>query len=278
VGGGAEVRVSRSTLLGGGTGSFLGAGYGASAANVGDGCTLIADSCTFTGGSVLASGFGGSGLEVGAAIASLSRCNVYGVFGSNGIGTGGDGIRVAMGFVRVAGTIANVIQGGGGQSATPGYALYAHQGGSIVVHGPVSVLPAAPGAPLAIGPVFPGLALPFLAMTGTSNPAGELVATQPVTTTFDGVIASAPFTCIVDLAPSFSTAFAPLVLGELLVPATTPPVLSGTLDALGQFSVTLIPAASAPSLVGVPLYAQFGVYDALASQIRLSNGLTRVFQ
>ena len=115
-------------------------------------------------------------------------------------------------------------------------------------------------------------------MTGTSNPAGELVAAQPVTTTFDGVIPSAPFTCIVDLAPSFSTAFAPLALGELLVPATTPPVLAGTLDALGQFSVTLTPAASAPALVGVPFYAQFGVYDAIAGQFRLSNGLTRVFQ
>jgi hypothetical protein len=92
-----------------------------------------------------------------------------------------------------------------------------------------------------------------------------------------GAIASAPFACVVDDAPGFSTVPG-LAVGHLLVPFPTSAVLEGTLDALGTSQVTLTPAAATPALLGIPIHAQFGVLDAVAGQIRLSNAQIRICQ
>ena len=71
---------------------------------------------------------------------------------------------------------------------------------------------------------------------------------------------------------------APLLLGELLVPVPPALLSEGSLDALGMLQFTTTPAVSAPWIVGVPLYLQFGVLDAAAGNVRLSNGQIRRFE
>jgi hypothetical protein len=112
-------------------------------------------------------------------------------------------------------------------------------------------------------------------MTGTATPGGALVASQPATVVWDGVIPSAPFVWAIDFAPGFSTG--PGLLGEVLVPLPLAYSVQGTLDAAGMQQTTLVPALGAPALVGVPFYAQFAVFDAAAGGFRLSNGLVRIF-
>ena len=68
------------------------------------------------------------------------------------------------------------------------------------------------------------------------------------------------------------------MLGEVLVPVPPAAILQGSLDSAGMLQATAIPAAAAPSLIGIPVYLQIGVLDAVAGQLRLSNGYVRIFQ
>lgn len=274
--GNAEVHLSRATVNGGNGGAGPG-GHGVvvSYAN------LAVDGSTITGGSAsLGTLYGpGSGMAV-SGVATLSRSSV---FGGSGFYQGSSALQAGTGFIRVAGTSADVIQGGPASLGvvSQGITFFANPTGSIVVHGNVTVLPSSHGQPLAGGGgsvTFGAVALPYLSLTGTATPAGELIASQPVTLTFDSVIPFAPFACVVDLSPSFSTAFSSLLVGELLVPLPTAIALEGTLDAAGMAQVAFTPAVSAPLLTDVPIYVQFGVLDAVAGKVRMSNGLVRIFK
>jgi hypothetical protein len=270
---GAEVHLSRSTVTAGNTTAGFACGVG-----VESHANLAVDGSTITGGS---SGpgniaFPGAGMYV-TGVATLSRSSVY---GGSGFYAAGSSAIYCTGFVRVAGTSADIIKGASGLGG-PGITLYASPTASVVVHGSVSVLPSSPGQPLTGGGgsvTIGAVALPYLSMTGTTTAAGELLASQPVTVTFDGVIPFALFACAVHLSPGFSTAFSSVLEGELLVPFPSSIVLEGTLDATGLAQVMFTPAVSAPSLTDVPIYVQFGVLDAVTGKVRMSNGLVRIFK
>ena len=245
---GAEVHLSRSTVNGGN--GLPGSGGTAVVVEL---ASLAVDGSTMTGGTGGTSiGGGGSGLYV-IGTATISRSSLHGASGTYG---GSYGLYAGPGFVRVAGTSADVIQGAPALFGVPfqGIGIATSPIGSVVVHGGVSILPSGPGQPLTSGNVITGAnALPYLSITGTATPAGELLAAQPVTVTFDGVIPFGPFACVVDLSPGFSTAFSAMLEGELLVPPSAPIALEGTVDAAGMAQVTLTPAVSAPALTNVPI-------------------------
>jgi hypothetical protein len=272
--GGAEVHVSRSSIDGG-TGTSGPGGHGAV---VTAGCKLAAEASSLTGGptSPFLTAAGGSAVLVAGGVATLSRTSAQGGFGP---ASGGDAVRCTSGsFARMAGTAADVVQAGGSFSpANFGHAILAEPGCYAVVHGGVAVLPASAGGVVTSGQVTLGAAaLPYVSMTGSTNAGGELLATQPVTVTFDGAIPNAPFACILDVNPWFSTGFSTYAIGELLVPIPAAPAVQGTLGALGSVQMTFTPAA-VPSLMNVPLYVQLAVWDAGAGKFRLSNGLVRIF-
>ena len=110
---------------GGGAGAFLSASM------------FSADSCTFRGGDGLVGGpFGtgsaGPGLRLWSGDAVLSRCDILGGLSPSGLG--GSGVECTAGDVRISGTASNTCQGG--ESVT-----LAASAGTIVVHGPIAVLP-----------------------------------------------------------------------------------------------------------------------------------------
>jgi hypothetical protein len=264
---GAEVHLSRASVTGG-TGNGASGGIGVESSS----SSLSVDGSTITGGT--GSGFGGTGIY-GTGVATLSRSSVYGGSGFYG---GSHAVFTGGGLIRVAGTSADVIKGGAGV-LTQLVSIFAYPSASVLVHGNVTILPSSPGQPLTSGPVTTGaVALPYVSITGTATPAGELLAAQPVSATFDGVLPLAPFAAVVDLSPGFSTALSSVLVGELLVPFPTMIALEGVLDAAGQAQVTLTPAVSAPGLTNVPIYAQFGVYDAVLAKFRMSNGAISIFK
>jgi hypothetical protein len=268
--GGATVHASRCSMAG---------GLGGAGVQLVGGSKLAAEASIFAGGTGNFAAFnsnGGAGLHVQNGTATLARSSA---FGGSALAFGGHGIIVGPASgLRVAGTSADVIQGGATASTLPGRAITADIAGSAIVHGNVTLLAGGPGNSVTAGVTTGAVPLPYLAITGTTTPGGELLAAQPVTVTFDGAIASAPFACIVDLVPTFSTAFAPLALGELLVPFPAVIPFQGTLDSAGMFQLVVTPAAIVPGLLGIPLHLQFGVVDGVAGQVRLSNCHVRIFQ
>jgi hypothetical protein len=268
--GGARVHATRCLFYGGHAFTFQ-AGVGAWVTN---GCVLAADASTFVGGGgYLAYSAGGAGLRVQGGLATLTRSSVYG----GNANFGGNGLFVdAGGFARVAGTPQDILASGTG---FPGnFAVFAAGDSSIAIHGAVSIQAGPPGGATIVGPVTTGgVALPYLSMTGSATTAGELLAAQPVTAIFEGVIPNAPFACIADVAPGFSTAYAPPNVGELLVRFPLGLMVEGTLSATGTFQIGFTPAVNAPFLTDLPVYLQFGVVDTVAGQVRLSNGCVRVF-
>lgn len=272
---GAEVHASRSTFSGGAGTS----GAGGHGAVVTASSRLAAEASSFSGAptSPFFNASGGAGVTLSGGVATLSRSSAQGGFGPL---SGGDAIRAALGsFARVAGTASDVIQAGGSFSpANFGRAVYADTGCYAIVHGGVSVLPASAGGVVTTGPVTLGAAaLPYLTVSGTTSAAGELLAAQLVTVTFEGA-PNAPFACVLDLTPSFSTGFGSFVVGELLVPVPTTLAAEGTLDAVGMAQASFIPAAIVPFLTDVPIYLQVGVFDAASGKFRMSNGPVRFFR
>ena len=81
-----------------------------------------------------------------------------------------------------------------------------------------------------------------------------------------------------DVVPAFSSGYAPLAIGELLVPVPLVIPLEGTLDGAGTFQLSFTPALAVPAFLDVPLYAQAAVVDAVAGNVRLSNGWIRIFK
>ena len=271
VSGGAVVHAARCSFTGGGGGMQGQNGHGAV---VNGGCRLAADASMFVAppsnpGDPF--GHGGSGLLV-FGTATLSRSSAYGGPGF----FGGAGIAVISGFARVTGTSADSLVGSLAYPGLEGQGLSVGQNGSAIVHGNVTLGPPGFGftGPVAFDPV----PLPYLSVAGSTTPGGEFAPGQPVTITFDGAIPSAPFVCIVDVAPGFSTALALVAVGELLLPPPTFYAIQGTLDAVGHSQSTITPAVAVPGLTGIPLHAQFGAYDAVAGKFRLSNGYIRIFQ
>jgi hypothetical protein len=271
VSGGAVVHASRSTF----TGTPGYSQSGGSGAVITSGSKLAADACTFTGGGG-AGGFfsvSGHGLAVDGATVTLANSSATG--GTPTAGPAGHGISVIQnGFARVNGYPSNII--GGGQAAAPfqnGWSISADLTSSAIVHGLVTLMTPANG-PVTVG----GLGLPYAFMTGSNAPGGELLASQPVTVTFDAVIGWAQFAAIVDLAPGFSTALAPFAVGELLLPLPTTFALLSNTGPWPIHYITLIPAINMPWLVDVPVYLQFGVVNAAWNQVLLSNCVIRVFK
>ena len=268
--GGATVHASRCSMAG---------GIGGAGVQLGGGSKLAAEASIFAGGAGNPTVFnsnGGAGVYVQNGTATLARSSA---FGGSALAFGGHGIIVGPGSgCRVAGTSADLLQGGSAASTLPGRAVSVDVAGNAIVHGNVTLLAGGPGSSITAGPVTIGaVPLPYLSITGTTTPAGELVAAQQVTLTFDGVIPSAPFACLVAVAPTFSTAFAPLALGELLVPFPAVIPFQDTLNAAGMFQLSATPAATIPALLDIPLYLQFGVVEASAGQVRLSNCHVRIF-
>ena len=266
--GGALVHAARCTFTGT-LGYSSQGGHGA----VLIGSLLAADACTFTGGGA-GGGFApysGAGVVVNGGAAVLSRCSAIG--GNASLGFGGHGVAVLNGFARIAGNSSNLVSGGSGSGAPGGNAIFADVNATAVVHGNVTLQGSLTGA-VTTGAV----PLPYLSFSGTPTSAGELQAAQSVTLTLQGQIPNAPFALLVDLVPTFSSAYAPLTIGELLVPVPLVIPLEGTLNGAGVFQLSFTPAVSAPGLLDVPLYAQTAVVDAVAGNVRLSNGWIRIFK
>lgn len=276
---GAEVHRSRCTITGGGNYGFAGAGAVIQSSN------LAAEATSFTGGGSLNSN-GGIGLTItdglsgSAAKATLARCSIHGGWGLYYTST--TALSVAGSMVRVAGSAADVIRGWTGSGATgSGYAIYvgvSYVSSSVFIHGPVSLLPSAPGGPVTLGPVMVGLpALPYVSLAGTPAPGGALLATQPVTVSIDGVVPSAPYVLGVAGTCAFAFAYPGPFLGDVLLPVWPPITLPGTLDASGMAQIVATPALYAPAIVGIPVYLQCAVISP-GGQLLLSNGDVRSFQ
>jgi hypothetical protein len=237
---------------------------------------LAADACTFTGGG---SGGGffpvsGAGIVVNGGAAVLSRCSAFG--GNATLGFGGHGIAVLNGFARIAGNSANLIHGGTGSGAPGGNSIFADANSTAVVHGNVVLQGPITGA--VATPASGTVPLPYLSFSGTVTSAGELQAAQSVTLTLDGQIPNAPFALLVDVAPTFSSAFSPVTIGELLVPVSLTLPLEGTLNGAGVFQLSFTPGVSVPAFLDMPLYSQAAVVDVSAGKVRLSNGWIRIFK
>jgi hypothetical protein len=202
---------------------------------------------------------------------------------------GGPGLEVEANFlafpvygskVRVSGTAANVIAAGAG---TPmGYAwevpVANSQYSSVVIHGPVTLVPSFPGGPLfygtGVGSIQIGAPpLPYLSVTGTTTTDGGMLASQPITLTVDGAVPGVPFMLAVDMTPDFVIMGAP-VSGPLLLPLPITAGFQGTLDGAGVFQMTATLSALQP--LPVAIYAQVGV-AVTAADVRLSNGCIRLF-
>jgi hypothetical protein len=265
----AEVHLTRCTVSGGNGVGW----YGGPALYAAGGCYLAINASTLTAGSQNYNGTGASGIFLSGGFATLSRSSVFGA--SNPFGPGGHGISVASGgFVRVAGLATNVVQAGSGPGALA-YAIVADPTSSAVVHGGVT-LTSSGGVSGAV--VVGAVELPYVSITGTTMPGGELTGSQPVTISFAGVIPSTWFLLGVDLAPSFITPPSSIAVGELLISYPPAIVVQDNLNAAGLLQFSMIPAIDAPSLLGIPIYFQFGVFDQNSGQYRLSNGDVRIFQ
>ena len=277
---GAEVHASRC-VIGGADGSGTALQWaGGPGVLVFGGGEFAADACTITGGNSLGAGWAGDGLWVyPGATATVARSSIYGgATTGSAVRVGADGVTMPPAFVRITGTPADILQGGSTPPIPPtllwGRAVRVQTGSSAVVHGNPALIGGTSGTAVTLGAV----PLPYLSMTGTIDASGEILGNQPVTVTFDGAIPSAPFALLVDLAPTYSSAFAPLTVGELLVPFPSLGLVEGTLDASGMAQTVLVPQLDAPALLGVPLFTQFGVVDAVAGKVRLSNGLIRLLK
>ena len=234
---------------------------------------LSAERCTFQGGDGFTIGPGanitlaGIGLSVGESDAVLSRCNVYG--GSGPVVWNGHAIHCWAGTTRISGTASNTCQGGEGAT------LYAapHLGvaGTISVHGPVNVLPSLGNNLTTNGPVTLGEPeFPWLEQTGSALPNGALNAALPVTVTYHGLVANAPFFFLFGFTPDYALPSVPAQIGPLLVDIQTAGLVFGTLDGAGQFSFPVPTGVLAP-VFGIPIYSQAGTFDAGLGLLRTSN-------
>lgn len=293
LGAGSSVHATRCTFLGGGLSSFFGSlGSAGAGARVGVGAQLAATACTFHGGdasvptTVSYAVIAGSGLLVQGEV-ELSGCDCHGGSVSTAyqsIPSPGSAVIVGAtpGRVRVAGP--GTLRGGTaswsvvvGQS----YGLAIAAGstpGSAVVHGGVTLVPAIVGAPVTAGAVtFHSVTLPRLVAAATVASSGETSALQPFTMTLHSQLPLAPFAFVVGFAPDIASPFGQLVLGPALVDLNLAGLTTGTLDAQGGFSFTLVPANVLAGVLGIPVFSQAFAFDAASLQFWASNVDERIF-
>ena len=108
---------------------------------------LAAEASVFAGGAGNPAVFnsnGGAGVAVQSGAATLARSSA---FGGSALAFGGHGIIVGPASVlRVAGTSADVIQGGATASTLAGRAISVDNAGSAIVHGNVTLIAGGPGS------------------------------------------------------------------------------------------------------------------------------------
>jgi hypothetical protein len=256
---------------------------------------LVADACTFRGGSAGGTGQlgiagGGDGLVVDGGRAWLWRSLLEGGFASSGYSTfGGAGLRVSTGSrVQVFGAAVDLLAGG----STPfqpssiwtyygGPAVLTDASSSVVVSGPVTLVggssPGGNPGPLTSGPniVLGQPARPVTTMVGTAaaTNGGDLVGSQPVTISLRG---SPNQLALLFVHTIPSVLDLPGISDEpLLVDPTAFVVFAGALDSNGAYSFAFTPATQAPILLGVPLHLQGCVFDAASGLWLGSNAEIR---
>ena len=283
---GAVVHAHRCAMSGGDTGASTGqlVAVGLPGAWIADGAKLVAVDCDLVGGDVPFSSsafaaWGGSGIT-SEGIVELRDVDIIGgdastTYGS--AGAGGDGATCYSGTMLLAGD----------SSATGGLAAWTfglhgpavrEAGGEVVVHAGVALVPN--GASVTSGPVqLDPRFLPRLWIDGTARPNGELDAAQPATVSVSQGPANAVFFFAAGLAPTFTDLGALAAGGHLFVDLTGSggAISTGFLDATGSFSVSLLPSTSLAPLLGLPIHAQAGAYDASSLQVLTSNPVVRIF-
>ncbi|MFY9341180.1 MAG: hypothetical protein WAT39_01740 [Planctomycetota bacterium] len=287
VDGGAIVHAVRCSCVGGdAAGAFSIGGQGASVSA----SKLVAGACTFSGGDVtlllsgiVAASAGDAVLVAAAGAADLSGCVCVGGSGTASgptVAYGGDAVASlgAGSHVRVSGpaTLWGGV-GAGAPTLASGFAISAN-GGTAVLHGGVTLIPATTGARLVNGAVTMHPAtMPRLTTQGSALPSGETNALQPFTMTFDAQLPNAPYAFVVGFGPDFASPFGPLVLGPLFVDLALAGLATGTLDTQGRFAFSLVPAAVFGSALGIPIFSQGAAFDVATLQFWTSNVDERIF-
>lgn len=294
---GAAVHADRCSFRGGGYAgggffAYAGAGEGGLVESSG---LLVANACTFQGGSVTATfpqssftAYGGTGLTVKDANARLFGGSVQ---GGSAIAQGspsaqaqaGHGaIMVGSSVLRVAGA-ATVTGGTGAAGLWPvdlGEAYLCYAPAAAAVHTPA--VAATNGGAISAGTGVVSLAqtrLPSLACGGTPRPDGAFDAAQTATILLaEPNLPFAPFALFLSAGPGFSTPFPALMANELLLADIDFPVFVGTTGAAGDFVFAFTAASAFPAVLDVPLHLQAAVIDVAQNLARMSDATVRVFK
>lgn len=259
--------------------------WGYSGAWMRNGAVVVADSCTFRGGSVTLLGAsdcrGGAGVEVSAATVWLTRCNCYGGAAPSAPASsfGGDGVLLHGGSAaNLFGSSQHLLVGGAcgaAPASATGAGIWVWTPSSAVLYGPITTATTTP-----TGPVSPSVGgngtlvvgqpqRPQLSLTGTALSGASLAAAQPVTLRIDQGVPGQLFALLLDTSPQL-TMLLPLTAEPLLL-ANPVMALAGLLDGAGAFAVTFVPAIHTPQLVGLPLHLQAFEFNAAAGMWRGSN-------
>jgi hypothetical protein len=285
---GIEVHAVRCTFRGGAQ-NLMGMQFGKAAAHVLVGGRLVADACTFLGGSPTASSayfyaVGGAGVMVDAGQAWLWSSILDGGNAASGQLSGtasaGPGLRATGGsVVRVHGPSPARIRGGSSANGSGNVGI--SSASSLVdVCGQVSVAGGSgyPSAGLSAAVAGTGVSLglparPTTRLIGTVLPPGDLDGNAAVTLQLQG---SPNQLALLFLHESAALIPLPGLSDDpLLVPPDAFVVFAGALDANGDFVFAFTPATQAPILLDVPLHLQGCVFDAASGLWLGSNAEIR---
>ena len=282
---GGRVHAARCAFRGGNAlfASIFGGGHGGDAVRVEAGAGLAGDSLQCEGGDGNANPFGsgtigGDALVVDTGTATLSRSTLA---GGDALlapwADAGAAVRtVGTAFVRIAGNANEACTAGTSSLGTHTPALVAATGSQVFVHGPIVLAGSTPGGPATGGPVTMASALPRLTISAPTLPSGESNGNLPTSIDLDGLIPGAIFVYTVGDRPALVTGLAPFAVGEILVDLTTATIFVGSLDAAGHLTFPFL-AAGSPSLLGVTLHTQPGVFDPATGHLLLGNADVRTF-
>lgn len=278
----SQVHATRCRFVGGtsqGSSGWSPSWTGLPGAQIRTGSAFAADACVFIGGSAYGGYFleGGAGLSVTASRATLHRCSSFGGNVGNAF-FGASGCRcvtaTTAAFVRIAGDAGHTYAAGSG---TNGPVFAADATSSMIVHGPVTIVPSSLIAPATAGAVaFLPDRLPQLQVTGMTAAFGTIAAGSPVTVTIDGVYPNALYVLAVADAPAHIPASAPLA-GEVLLDPASMVASLGLLGPTGVRTFSFVPAGL-PLLVDRHLHAQVAVLDGATAQLRLGQQLALFFE
>ena len=79
------------------------------------------------------------------------------------------------------------------------------------------------------------------------------------------------------ILPLFPLGLLKLTSARLDLTGSGGAISTGFLDATGSFSVSLLPSTSVAPLLGLPIHAQAGAYDASSLQVLTCNPVVRIF-